>query len=107
MCQPNHLPDGSPCDDGVWCNGSEACVSGDCQPGEPPIPAPGDIYGDGNVDPEDFAALIEAFSGPGLMPTVPVPACLEWYLVAFDLDADVDVDLADFAVFQQVFTGAP
>jgi len=107
ICQPNHLPDGSPCDDELFCNGAETCVSGYCQPGGPWIPGPGDINGDGNVDLEDHAALIEALSGPGLMPTVPVPACLEWYLVAFDLDEDGDVDLADFAVFQQVFTGAP
>lgn len=106
-CQPNHLPDGSPCDDGLFCNGAETCLSGECQPGEPPIPGPGDIYGDGHVDLGDFAALSGALSGPGLPPTVPVPACLEWYLVAFDLGGDGDVDMVDFAGFQQVFMGAP
>ena len=107
ICQPNHLPDGSPCDDESFCNGAETCVSGYCQPGEPLIPGPGDIKGDGNVDLQDHAALIEALSGPGLLPTVPVPDCLEWYLVAFDLDVDGDIDLADFAIFQQLFAGAP
>jgi hypothetical protein len=71
------------------------------------IPGPGDINGDGNIALEDHEALTEALSGPGLIPTVPVPACLEWYLVAFDLDEDADVDVADFAVFQRMFTGAP
>ena len=106
-CQPNHLPDGSPCDDGLFCSGTETCVSGECQPGEPPIPEPGDISGDGSIDLEDHAALIEALAGPGLLPTVSVPDCLEWYLVAYDLDEDGDVDLADFAFFQQLFTGTP
>ncbi|HNQ24405.1 MAG TPA: sulfatase-like hydrolase/transferase [Phycisphaerae bacterium] len=105
-CLPNHLADGLPCDDGLFCNGTETCVSGYCQPGEPLIPGIGDIDGDGHADLEDFATLRGLLSGPGLLPTVPVPACLEWYLIAFDLDADGDVDLADFAVFQRVFTGA-
>lgn len=30
-------PDGTSCDDGLWCNGSETCQSGVCQPGTPVV----------------------------------------------------------------------
>ena len=37
-------------------------------------------------------------------PNVPSPECLNAYLAAFDMDADGDVDLEDFAVFERLIT---
>lgn len=34
-CLPNHAPNGTPCPDGLFCNGAEACQDGVCAPGEP------------------------------------------------------------------------
>ncbi len=39
-CGANHLPDGSVCDDGLFCNGVETCVSGVCTSGLFPCPGP-------------------------------------------------------------------
>jgi hypothetical protein len=53
------------------------------------------------VDLDDYA-LFEVclrFSGPAEEP--PFEECLD----VFDFDRDTDVDLADFAGFQQAFTG--
>lgn len=35
VCQPNLAPNGTPCPDGVVCNGNETCQSGVCTPGTP------------------------------------------------------------------------
>ncbi|MBN2496581.1 MAG: hypothetical protein JXR96_18475 [Deltaproteobacteria bacterium] len=36
-CVYELLPDGSPCEDGLYCNGQESCEGGVCMPGEPPL----------------------------------------------------------------------
>jgi hypothetical protein len=37
MCPPDrYVPDGSPCSDGMTCNGTETCRMGECAPGAPP-----------------------------------------------------------------------
>ena len=59
--------------------------------------ATGDINGDGylNLTDYDWFEICFSYSGPGV---TPLPSgCLE----VFDLDTDGDVDLADFALFQQ------
>ncbi|MCP4251533.1 MAG: right-handed parallel beta-helix repeat-containing protein [bacterium] len=64
-----------------------------------PPPLPADFDCDGDVDLDDFEAFEEClrFSGPMLPP--PSDECLD----VFDLDADLDVDLADFAHIQVAF----
>jgi hypothetical protein len=57
----------------------------------------GDFTGDGRVSPLDHARLIASFVGPeGTIPP-------EW--TVFDFDADGDIDLRDFAVFQSLYSG--
>ncbi len=36
-CEFTNLSDGSACDDGLWCNGEEACQAGVCEAGTPPL----------------------------------------------------------------------
>ncbi len=57
----------------------------------------GDRNGDCRIDLVDHAALTECMSGPGISAD---PRC-----ICFDNDADNDVDMEDFRVFQQAFTG--
>ncbi len=70
--------------------------------GRPPTPASGDFDSDGDSDQRDafyFAECIaERGNGPG---AVADPGCL-WA----DMDTDGDIDFADFAQFQQIFTGS-
>ena len=62
----------------------------------------GDFNHDNHAAFDDFAALAPCFAGPDV--TGPTPACL----CAFDIDADDDLDLADFAAFQRVaFSAIP
>ncbi|MCK4658304.1 MAG: hypothetical protein KAV82_02175 [Phycisphaerae bacterium] len=65
--------------------------------------SPGDFDNDGDVDLDDFAALVTALAGPDVLPGV--TECLDFYLAAFDSDEDNDVDLNDFAAFQTLFGG--
>lgn len=80
------------------CNGNgvaDACESIDA----------GDFNGDGSVDLDDFAGLIDCLAGPN---TAPIPAestCADWCLEAFDFDDDLDVDLDDVGAFQAAFDG--
>lgn len=37
-CVNNHDADGTSCSDGIYCNGAEICVDGECEPGTPPTP---------------------------------------------------------------------
>jgi uncharacterized lipoprotein YddW (UPF0748 family) len=58
----------------------------------------GDYDVDGHVDWADFGYFWPALTGPN---NGPVPAGAD----LFDFDADTDIDLPDFAVFQRSFTG--
>lgn len=58
----------------------------------------GDWDCDGDVDLFDLAGWFDCFTGPD---AAPFPANCE----AFDSNADLDIDFADFAVFQTAFTG--
>ena len=60
--------------------------------------APGDCNWDGGVNLIDFSDFEACLAGPDAEPGgTPCPC--------FDRDGDGDVDLADFARFQQAFTG--
>jgi glucose/arabinose dehydrogenase len=61
-------------------------------------PTPHDYANDGDVDLDDLERLSNCFGGPD----VPFSDCL---CDVFDEDADNDVDLDDFAGFQEEFTG--
>ena len=65
--------------------------------------AGGDYDADGFVRWPDFTALAECWSGPEQGPSPPQITCGDVCLMAFDLNADGDIDLADFAAFQQSF----
>ena len=67
----------------------------------------GDHDGDGDIDADDFAALVGCWSAPSEPPSPAAPDCDGACLAAFDLDGDGDVDLSDLAEFQVTFTGAP
>ena len=60
---------------------------------------PCDLDFDGDVDFSEFETLAVCFSGPGIEPML---CCLRT-----DIDRDVGVDMADFALFQVSFTGSP
>lgn len=57
----------------------------------------GDFNGDDRVAQDDFNRLGVCFSGPGVN--------ADGGCAIFDFDADADVDLRDFTVFQLLFTG--
>ena len=59
---------------------------------------PGDFQADGRVDWDDLREFVVRFAGPGFEPDVD-----GWRI--FDLDSDHDVDLWDFGVVQNGFTG--
>ncbi|MCK4658278.1 MAG: trypsin-like peptidase domain-containing protein [Phycisphaerae bacterium] len=73
------------CDDGVFCNGAEACVSNSCQDGDAPCAGQwcdetddicvsygnGDFDADGDVDLNDFAAFQKCFSRSADVPCRP------------------------------------
>jgi hypothetical protein len=63
-----------------------------------PLPIPGDIDGDGDVDQSDFGLLQACFSGATV--PQPQPAC-----ALARLDADPDVDQADFDIFHRCYSG--
>ncbi len=98
-----HLQPASPCIDAgnnadVWgttdLDGLARIVGGVVDIGayEYPGPFPGDLNDDNVVDVTDVAIFASCFTGPDL---APLPDC-----AAADLDADTDVDLADFARLQ-------
>ncbi len=71
-----------------------------------PTPASGDFDGDHDVDGEDLMAFVVCISGPELRPEPADPfvtTCEVDCYNAFDFDDDLDIDLADFAVFQWVY----
>lgn len=63
---------------------------------EPPTP---DANGDGDVDLDDYAALVGCMTGPDIFAVA--PGCGDR-----DLDQDGDIDQIDFGVFQRCFSGA-
>ncbi|MCP4250056.1 MAG: hypothetical protein GY778_23690 [bacterium] len=65
-------------------------------PATPPLT--GDFDEDGDVDGFDYAFLAGCFAGPGTAPSFGCEPC--------DVDADIDVDLADVGAFQVAFTGS-
>ncbi|UCE62239.1 MAG: hypothetical protein JSU63_11105 [Phycisphaerales bacterium] len=65
----------------------------------------GDFDANGYADLEDYIELTDCLDGPGVSPSVPLPACLTTYLAAFDSDFDGDVDLKDVGVFCRSFAG--
>lgn len=62
-----------------------------------PARIPGDVDRDGDVGPDDFARLRNCIRGPSVSPNL--QGCPY-------LDADCDVDLWDFSIFQNCFSGA-
>ncbi len=60
---------------------------------------PGDGGADGDVDLEDYVSFEGCLAGPG---AAAPPGCAH-----MDLNMDGGVDLADWQIFQQAFTGAP
>lgn len=63
----------------------------------------GDLDGDGVVDLGDHAILAPCFGGPG---TTAAPVdCTDQEFESSDTDEDGDVDMRDFAVIQERFTG--
>ena len=68
----------------------------DCAP--VPVLAPGDLDGDGDVDPADGALLVGCLGGINV--SAPPAGCTAEHFAAADLDQDADVDYADFGRFQ-------
>jgi hypothetical protein len=79
----------------------------------PPVWADGDCDDDEDVDLEDFGAFCACMNGPQRFPTPNDSSCTLCEVEcanAFDFgenydEVDLDVDLADFAAFQNVFVG--
>ena len=67
------------------------------------LPLEGDADCDGDVDAQDWMSLAACLSGPNRSPAPVPPNLASDCLDALDVDADGDVDLADFAVFQEAF----
>lgn len=63
----------------------------------------GDAQFDGDISLLDLSSLIECMSGPGPIDRTPETSLCECRFL--DIDHDDDVDLADFARFQNAFTG--
>jgi hypothetical protein len=57
-CNPTPGPDGTPCDDGLYCTSADACVGGACQGGAPVVcPSPGGCFV-GQCDEANKACLV-------------------------------------------------
>jgi hypothetical protein len=114
VCEPNHALNGTPCDDGLFCNVDESCTDGVCGGGtanpcddSDPCTADacdededvcfttdGDWDGDGVVDVDDYPGVESCLTGPD--GSYPQPECCR---VDRDLDGDVDlIDVADWTV---------
>ena len=63
----------------------------------------GDVDRNGRIDLADHSLLSACFGGPGA--TTPPSGCTTQQFEAADIDGDSDVDLKDFAVVQQAFSG--
>jgi formylglycine-generating enzyme required for sulfatase activity len=65
--------------------------------GEPEV-SPGDFDRDGDLDNDDYTAFTVCLAGPA---AAVVPGA------TLDLDADLDIDLADFAIWQRLVADGP
>ena len=63
----------------------------------------GDANADGELDLDDHATFVNCLNGPDVEPRPTPLDCLK----TFDIDADRDIDLADFATFQLALTQGP
>lgn len=63
------------------------------------VVAPGDLDGDGDVDPDDGTSFRACMTGPSVL-------LLDASCQVADLDQDDDVDAADFGLLQRCFSGA-
>ena len=65
----------------------------------------GDYDNDGDVDRVDHDRFAEGMSGPGLRPDEAWDDidCEVEYVISFDCDGDRDLDLIDFAMFQNLY----
>jgi hypothetical protein len=66
---------------------------------------PGDIDCDGQINALDHAAFIDCIAGPEVSISPTPPRSVQDCYDAFDVDADLDVDLYDFAAYQHVLNG--
>ena len=64
-------------------------------------PLAGDLDGAGDIDAADFATFTTCLAGPDV--TTPPPGCDPMDFAGADLGGDLDVDLADTALFQRAF----
>ncbi|MBN1511470.1 MAG: immunoglobulin domain-containing protein [Phycisphaerae bacterium] len=63
----------------------------------------GDVDDDGDVDLDDYGVFPDCMAGPNATPAPSLPGMTATTCIqAFDFDIDDDVDLADFASFQEV-----
>jgi formylglycine-generating enzyme required for sulfatase activity len=66
----------------------------------------GDLDGDNDVDPDDYAGFAECLFGPDVTPDPPLPPPTPQECQSvFDFEPDGDVDLGDVAAFQEKYTG--
>ncbi len=65
-----------------------------------------DLDSDGDLDLNDYAGFVECMNGPGVLPSPSSPLTTNDCVIAFDSDADNDVDSADANAFMQDFTGS-
>ena len=104
-CNGNGVPDSQ---DIAECEGAPTCS--DCNenglPDECDTIVDGDFEDDGDGDLDDYMALADFLAGPDEPPTPAAPECVDACLRGFDMNDDGDVDLADFAGFEVVFTGS-
>ena len=93
---------------GTFLGNGSACGALDCNGNASPdgcdLIDGGDFDANGIIDLADYRVLAETMAGPTASPNVPSPECLSAYLAAFDMDADGDVDLEDFAAFERLIT---
>ena len=68
----------------------------------PNLPVTGDANHDGDVDVADFPKFLDCLAGPGV--TTAPAGCSDYDFWALDLEQDGDVDLADLAAFELIFT---
>jgi len=64
----------------------------------------GDFDADSDIDLVDAAAMVDCLAGPNRVPGPQATDCAPLCLIAFDLDADHDVDVWDYAAFNRLIT---